>query len=104
MKNIFKRMEVKTLDRSLRDSGFHGPFDLRTLLKVGELKATDGRNETKEISLEHSKYSEQELLDLANNVLGAYSSQCFADSEIYIVPGKLVGIDSTFAIYKRDSS
>lgn len=104
---MVKEIMLKTLEKSLKESGFHGPSDPSSgLLEVRELISWEnGEDITREMTLElvakESKYSQKQLIDLANKIIDIYSRSAFSEEEVYIAPGKLLGSDEPFVFYMR---
>lgn len=102
-------IKIKTLEKSLSESGFYKRHFTDTL-RVDNLVPYDGKDDTKNFFLSISKYTEKELIDLANQVIGAFSNRSYTrfdhehkGDELYIAPGHLVGSDEPFVIYRRSS-
>lgn len=106
-----EEIRITTLEKSLRESGFYKRGFIMGAFRIGSLEPYDGQKDTKDFFLRTSKYTEEELIDLANQVVEAFRNRSYdtmnckvpekAGDEIYIAPGHLVGSDQPFVIYRR---
>ena len=99
-----KKIMAKTLERSLRESGFSQVCPSQGLIRAKELVPTDGKVETEQIAeseIKQTPFSKEDILEIGNRVMAVYQDKSRCDEEVYIAPGSLFGSDEKFVVYNR---